>query len=49
MPSSQPEAQPATPARLAFVDNLRWSMILLVVSMHAADTYSLQPPTARAV
>jgi len=26
--------------RIAFIDNLRWSMILLVVSMHAADTYS---------
>jgi|GEM_PF-3027833 len=26
--------------RLLFIDNLRWSMILLVVSMHAADTYS---------
>src|SRR6516162_10488195 len=27
-------------ARLAFVDNLRWAMIVLVVSMHAAVTYS---------
>ena len=27
-------------ARQAFVDNLRWSMIVLVLSMHAADTYS---------
>ncbi|MHB8520085.1 MAG: acyltransferase family protein [Limisphaerales bacterium] len=27
-------------ARLAFVDNLRWVMIVLVVSMHAAVTYS---------
>jgi fucose 4-O-acetylase-like acetyltransferase len=26
--------------RLLFVDNLRWTTILLVVSMHAADTYS---------
>jgi len=26
--------------RLAFVDNLRWVMIVLVVSMHAAVTYS---------
>lgn len=26
--------------RLFFVDNLRWTMILLVLSMHAADTYS---------
>jgi fucose 4-O-acetylase-like acetyltransferase len=27
-------------ARLLFVDNLRWVIIILVVSMHAADTYS---------
>ena len=27
-------------ARLLFVDNLRWTMIILVISMHAADTYS---------
>jgi len=26
--------------RLAFIDNLRWTMIVLVISMHAADTYS---------
>ena len=26
--------------RLLFVDNIRWSMILLVLSMHASDTYS---------
>jgi surface polysaccharide O-acyltransferase-like enzyme len=26
--------------RLAFIDNLRWVMIVLVVSMHAAVTYS---------
>ena len=26
--------------RLLYVDNLRWTMILLVISMHAADTYS---------
>jgi len=31
-----------TPAssRLLFIDNIRWSMIILVLSMHAADTYS---------
>src|SRR5215467_7518566 len=29
-----------SPHRLAFVDNLRWVMIVLVVSMHAAVTYS---------
>ncbi len=27
-------------SRLLFVDNLRWSMIVLVLSMHACDTYS---------
>jgi glucans biosynthesis protein C len=26
--------------RLLFVDNIRWSMIILVLSMHASDTYS---------
>jgi len=26
--------------RLAFIDNIRWTMILLVLSMHASDTYS---------
>ena len=31
---------PTTKARLEFVDNLRWVMIVLVVSMHAAVTYS---------
>jgi fucose 4-O-acetylase-like acetyltransferase len=35
----------ATPARssamrLLFIDNIRWSMIILVLSMHASDTYS---------
>lgn len=26
--------------RLAFIDNIRWTMIILVLSMHASDTYS---------
>lgn len=26
--------------RLAFIDNIRWVMIILVLSMHSADTYS---------
>ena len=26
--------------RLLFIDNIRWSMIVLVLSMHACDTYS---------
>ena len=34
------DASPSTRTRLLFVDNLRWTMILLVLSMHAADTYS---------
>jgi acyltransferase-like protein len=37
-------ADAATPARsatrLLFIDNIRWSMIILVLSMHASDTYS---------
>lgn len=28
------------PRRLLFIDNIRWVMIILVVSMHSADTYS---------
>ncbi len=27
-------------SRLLFIDNIRWSMIILVLSMHACDTYS---------
>jgi peptidoglycan/LPS O-acetylase OafA/YrhL len=27
-------------SRLLYIDNLRWTMIILVISMHAADTYS---------
>ncbi|HZS83437.1 MAG TPA: acyltransferase [Stellaceae bacterium] len=35
------EAPPrAVRPRRLFIDNLRWSMIVLVISMHAADTYS---------
>src|SRR5258708_24678399 len=30
----------AEPARLLFIDNVRWTMIILVNSIHAADTYS---------
>src|ERR1700733_7558724 len=45
---SQPKPATATsaktagkgPARLLYIDNLRWVMIMLVVSMHAAVTYS---------
>jgi glucans biosynthesis protein C len=40
--STQPEEPRAKrPAvRLLFMDNLRWTVIILVLSMHAADTYS---------
>jgi hypothetical protein len=37
-PAGSPSREAA--GRLAFVDNVRWTMILLVISMHAADTYS---------
>ena len=45
---SQRESKPAlsvkaskrSPGRLLYIDNLRWVMIMLVVSMHAAVTYS---------
>lgn len=33
-------APTTTPARLLFIDNLRWLMIVLVITMHAAVTYS---------
>ncbi|HEV2211514.1 MAG TPA: hypothetical protein VG167_22325 [Verrucomicrobiae bacterium] len=41
-PAIQPEAGSIAGAssRLEFIDNLRWMMIVLVVSMHAAVTYS---------
>ena len=32
--------RPLNPPRLLFIDNMRWSMIILVLSMHACDTYS---------
>ena len=38
MTATHPAAKPLS--RLDFVDNLRWVMIVLVVSMHAAVTYS---------
>src|SRR5271166_3099701 len=38
---SAPSAEVIPPrSRLHFIDNLRWTMIMLVVSMHAAVTYS---------
>ena len=35
-----PAPAKARSLRLPFIDNLRWTMIILVVSMHAAVTYS---------
>lgn len=40
MASTTSAGQAVARSRLLFIDNLRWSMILLVISMHAADTYS---------
>lgn len=44
MPAAQPTATPGTSlqgaGRLLYIDNLRWVMIMLVLSMHAAVTYS---------
>lgn len=37
-PASTPARAPSQ--RLLFIDNIRWTMIVLVISMHAADTYS---------
>ena len=33
-------AEVRSASRLLFIDNIRWSMIILVLSMHACDTYS---------
>ena len=38
--AATPRTRPATPVRLLFIDNLRWLMIVLVITMHAAVTYS---------
>src|SRR6476661_6982300 len=38
--TNETSATPAATSRLLFVDNIRWSMIILVLSMHAVDTYS---------
>jgi fucose 4-O-acetylase-like acetyltransferase len=39
-PDRQRASRTASADRLLFIDNLRWTMIILVISMHAADTYS---------
>ena len=38
--AASPKTAGKGPARLLYIDNLRWVMIMLVVSMHAACTYS---------
>ncbi len=40
IPASTGMTTAPAPARLLFIDNLRWVMIMLVLSMHAAVTYS---------
>ncbi len=42
IPNHEPPPAPASAAgsRLLYIDNLRWAMIVLVISMHSADTYS---------
>jgi len=39
-PSTQTVTEGKAQGRLLYIDNLRWVMIMLVVSMHAAVTYS---------
>src|ERR1700759_5383516 len=39
-PPAKAESGAPSPKRLLFIDNIRWSMIILVLSMHASDTYS---------
>lgn len=38
--ATSPERGAAAAPRLAFIDNIRWTMIVLVISMHACVTYS---------
>ncbi|HTS76756.1 MAG TPA: acyltransferase family protein [Bryobacteraceae bacterium] len=39
-PLTVAKLQPDSATRLIYIDNLRWTMMILVISMHAADTYS---------
>ena len=39
-PSRLDLATAKTAGRLLFVDNIRWTMVILVLTMHATDTYS---------
>lgn len=38
--TARAESSAPSGRRLLFIDNIRWSMIILVLSMHACDTYS---------
>lgn len=38
--ATAPRAQVHSAVRMVFIDNIRWMMIVLVLSMHSADTYS---------
>jgi fucose 4-O-acetylase-like acetyltransferase len=40
MTTAAPTPLKISAGRLRYIDNLRWAMIFLVLSMHAADTYS---------
>jgi glucan biosynthesis protein C len=33
-------SHPASAGRVGYLDNIRWVAIVLVLSMHSADTYS---------
>ena len=39
-PNRLDSATAKPPRRLLFVDNIRWTMVILVLTMHATDTYS---------
>src|SRR5579884_4243052 len=39
-PPAPAQGNAVGPKRLLFIDNLRWTMIVLVITMHAAVTYS---------
>ena len=39
-PATTASRRPSPAGRLLFIDNIRWVMIMLVLSMHAAVTYS---------
>src|SRR5579884_1771286 len=39
-PPAPAQGNAVGPKRLLFIDNIRWTMIVLVITMHAAVTYS---------